>query len=117
MSALLGGVLTGLASGFINNLFAQKSMGDQVDAQKSLLNYQWNKFGSPVAQAQAMAAAGFNPAQAMASGGISTQQPNSAAPTAPVYSTGIENIADIGNYLKAFAEALEALARAADSLF
>ena len=104
----VGASLISAAGGLLNNFFADRSLDKQVSAQKDLMDYQWKNYASPLAQAQSYAAAGFNPAVAMGNGNISTMQPSASAPTAPVYSTGIENLSELGNYMLAVAQAKKA---------
>ena len=106
--ALLGGALTSYVGGLLNNQLQNQAFDKQVQAQKDLMRYQWTNFGSPQALAKSYAAAGFNPAAAMSNGSMSAFQPNAAAPTAPVYSTGIENLSELGSYLMSIAQAKKA---------
>ena len=106
--ALIGGALTSLVGGLQHNQLQNQAFDKQVQAQKDLMRYQWNNFGSPLALAKSYAAAGFNPAAAMSNGSMSASQPNAAAPTAPMYSTGIENLSELGSYLMSIAQAKKA---------
>ena len=106
--ALIGGALTSLVGGLQQNQLQNQAFDKQVQAQKDLMRYQWNNFGSPLALAKSYAAAGFNPAAAMSNGSVSAAQPNAAAPAAPMYSTGIENLSEIGSYLMSIAQAKKA---------
>ena len=104
----VGAALISTGAGLINNLFAKEALRDQVSAQKDLMDYQWKNFASPLAQAQSYAAAGFNPAVAMGNGNITSMQPSASAPTAPVYSLGVDNLDTIGNFIRSVAEAKKA---------
>lgn len=77
------------------------------ELQKDLMDYQWSKYGSPKAQAQAYAEAGFNPAVAFGQGGLSAAQPSVKAPE--VASTGnVVTPMDITNDILALAQAKKA---------
>ena len=104
----IGSSLISVGGGLLGNILANQSLSKQVEAQKDLMDYQWKNYASPLAQAQSYAAAGFNPAVAMGNGNISSMQPSASAPTAPVYSTGIENLSELGNYMLAVAQAKKA---------
>ena len=66
----------GAALSDLTNQTNKKNAQFSVDLQKQLMDYSWNKYNSPAAQAKAYADAGFNPAVAFGEGGMS-------APIAP----------------------------------
>lgn len=66
----------GAALNDITNQINKSNAQYSVDLQKQLMDYSWNKYNSPKAQAKAYSDAGFNPAVAFGQGGMS-------APIAP----------------------------------
>lgn len=108
MDPLVGASLISLGGGLLNNLFQSESMNKQVDAQKDLMKYQWDNFSSPSAQAKGYAAAGFNPATALGNGNISSFSPSAPSVTPPQFSTGIENLSQLGSFMKSVADAKKA---------
>lgn len=99
--------LGSLGSTFLNGVFNRSAMADQVAASKELMDYQWEKFQSPLAQVNAMAHAGINPAVAFGQGGSGfTATPSAAMPTNTTPQIGGVN--DIANFVKAMAEAKKA---------
>lgn len=101
------GAIGSLGSTFLNGMLNRSAMKDQVQASKELMDYQWNKFQSPMAQVNAMAAAGINPAVAFGQGGSGfTATPSAAMPTNTTPQIG--GITDIATFVKAMAEAKKA---------
>ena len=94
-SSLASGVSSfvgGLPVAGFNMLMNQLGMSQQQANAKELMDYQWQKYGSPQAQVKALAAAGINPAVALGQGGTGAfAQPSVNMPTsAPVQ---IDNVA------------------------
>lgn len=87
----LGSAIGGLPVAGLNGLLNIFGMSKQQDYAKDLMDYQWQKFGSPKAQVQALAAAGINPAVAFGHGGTGAfAQPSVHMPTsAPVQVDGV----------------------------
>lgn len=108
MDPLIGASLISLGGGLLNNLFQSESMDKQVSAQKDLMKYQWDNFSSPAAQAKSYAAAGFNPATALGNGNISSSSPSAPSVTPPQFSVGIENLSELGSFMKSVADAKKA---------
>lgn len=108
MDPVVGASLISVAGGLLNNLFQSQSMDKQVSAQKDLMRYQWDNFSSPSAQAKAYAAAGFNPATALGNGNITSASPSAPSVTPPQFSVGIENLSELGSFMKSVADAKKA---------
>lgn len=108
MDPVVGASLISLGAGLLNNLFQSQSMDKQVSAQKDLMKYQWDNFSSPVAQAKSYAAAGFNPATALGNGNITSSSPSAPSVTPPQFSVGIENLSELGSFMKSVADAKKA---------
>ena len=101
------GALGSLGSSIINGAFNYLSMDKQQEMAKDLMNYQWEHFQSPKAQAQAMAAAGINPAVAFGQGGSGfTATPSPTMPSSSPPTFG--GMMDIAGFVKAMAEAKKA---------
>ena len=101
------GALGSLGSSILNGAFNYLSMDKQQEMAKDLMNYQWEHFQSPKAQAQAMAAAGINPAVAFGQGGSGfTATPSPTMPSSSPPSFG--GMTDIAGFVKAMAEAKKA---------
>lgn len=88
VSSFVGGLPV---SGF-NMLMNHLGMNQQMSSAKEMMDYQWDKFGSPKAQVNALAAAGINPAVALGQGGTGAfAQPLDSMPSSvPVQ---IDNVA------------------------
>lgn len=108
MDPLIGASLISLGGGLLNNLFQSGSTDKQVSAQKDLMKYQWDNFSSPVAQARSFAAAGFNPATALGNGNLTSVSPSAPSVTPPHFSLGIENLSELGSFMKSVADAKKA---------
>ena len=95
MAAAGGQVLGGIANTLLGNSQSKSNTRYSMDLQKSLMDYSWNKYNSPAAQAKAYAEAGLNPAVAFGQGGMSAPvAPNVTAPAvqpSPV-DLGIQNM-------------------------
>ena len=101
------GALGSIGSSFLNAAFNRSAMRDQLAASKELMDYQWHKFQSPLAQVNALAAAGINPAVALGQGGSGfTATPSAVMPTSVPPQIG--GISDLGSFVKALAEAKKA---------
>lgn len=101
------GALGSIGSSFLNAAFNRSAMKDQLAASKELMDYQWQKFQSPLAQVNSLAAAGINPAVALGQGGSGfTATPSAAMPTSVPPQIG--GISDLGSFVKALAEAKKA---------
>lgn len=92
-----GQVLGSVANSIIGNSQAKSNAQYSQNMQKDLMDYGWNKYNSPSAQAKAYSDAGFNPAVAFGQGGMSAPvAPNNKSPevaTAPVaFDTGLQNM-------------------------
>lgn len=87
----LSGAVGGLPGVGLNSLLNMFSMGKQQDYAKDMMDYQWQKYGSPKAQVNALAAAGINPAVALGQGGTGAfAQPSVSMPSsAPVQVDGV----------------------------
>ena len=72
------------------------------------MKYQWDNFSSPSAQARSYAAAGFNPAAALGNGNITSSSPSAPSVTSPQFSLGIENLSELGSFMKSVADAKKA---------
>ena len=66
-----GQVLGSVANSIIGNAQAKSNAQYSQNMQKDLMDYAWNKYNSPRAQAAAYSDAGFNPAVAFGQGGMS----------------------------------------------
>lgn len=101
------GALGSIGSTFLNGAFNRSAMKDQISASKELMDYQWKNFQSPLAQVNALAAAGINPAVALGQGGSGfTATPSVALPTSVPPQIG--GINDIAQFVKAMADAKKA---------
>ena len=101
------GALGSLGSSFLNGMFNRSAMKDQIEASKELMDYQWDKFQSPLAQVNALAHAGINPSVALGQGGSGfTATPSASMPTSVPPQIG--GISDIASFVKAMAEAKKA---------
>lgn len=101
------GALGSIGSSFLNAAFNRSAMNDQIAASKELMDYQWQKYQSPLAQVNALAAAGINPAVALGQGGSGyTATPSAAMPTSVPPQIG--GISDLGSFVKALADAKKA---------
>lgn len=59
----------GFTGGVLNNIVNRSNMRKQVEMSKELMDYQWDKYGSPSAQVNAYKQAGINPAVAFGQSG------------------------------------------------
>lgn len=103
LAGLVGGLLT---SGF-NQVLGRSTKDYEQGLSKDLMQYQFQNFMSPAAQAASYARAGFNPALALGPGGsgaFATPSP-SYSPTPIPLMSGIDSIA---NATRALAEAKKA---------
>ena len=101
------GALGSVGSSLLSGIFNYASMAKQNEYAKDLMRYQWENFASPRAQAQAMAAAGINPAVAFGQGGsgfTSTPSPTMPSSSPP----SMAGMMDIAGFVKAMAEAKKA---------
>lgn len=92
-----GQVLGSIANSIIGNSQAKSNAQYSMNMQKDLMDYSWNKYNSPSAQAKAYSDAGFNPSVAFGQGGMSAPiAPSIKSPevsTAPVpFDTGLQNL-------------------------
>ena len=92
-----GQVLGSITNSIIGNSQAKSNAQYSMNMQKDLMDYTWNKYNSPSAQAKAYSDAGFNPAVAFGQGGMSAPiAPSNKSPevaTAPVpFDTGLQNM-------------------------
>lgn len=92
-----GQVLGSLTNSIIGNSQAKSNAQYSMNMQKDLMDYTWNKYNSPAAQAKAYTDAGFNPAVAFGQGGMSAPiAPSNKSPevaSAPVpFDTGLQNM-------------------------
>lgn len=91
----------GLAAG--NAALNSIGIGQQIDASKDLMDYQWKNYTSPQAQVRNLAAAGLNPAAVLSEGKGSFASPSVAMPSvSPVQMDGVDTLA---NYLVAKTQA------------
>ena len=101
------GALGSVGSSFLSGILNYASMAKQNEYAKDLMRYQWENFASPRAQAQAMAAAGINPAVAFGQGGSGfTATPSPTMPSSSPPS--MAGMMDIAGFVKAMAEAKKA---------
>lgn len=109
-AAVLGGLnmIGSLASGAIQENYAQKNMALQYDYAKKLADYEWANFKSPKAQVGALAQAGLSPAALSDGGSVATpsvgSMPSVAAPTMP----NLVDLSGLSSYLIAAAQAKKA---------
>lgn len=92
-----GQVLGSIANSIIGNSQAKSNAQYSQNMQKDLMDYTWNKYNSPAAQAKAYSDAGFNPSVAFGQGGMSSPiAPSNKSPevaTSPVaFDTGLQNM-------------------------
>lgn len=73
-------MLGNAVSGLINNLFYKRNLNLQVEAQKSLMDYQ-NEYNAPSAQMQRLEEAGLNPNLVYGSAAPSGQSGNASSPS------------------------------------
>ena len=99
------GTLAAAGGSVLGNLINKSNAEYSLKQQKSLMNYEWNNFTSPKAQAASLAEAGLNPAVAFGNGSIHSVSPSSNAPqVAQVQQSGT----DMANVLLAAAQANKA---------
>lgn len=96
LGAAGGQVLGSVANSLIGNAQAKSNAQYSMNMQKDLLDYQWDKYGSPKAQLDSYAAAGVNPMVALGQGSVRGSSPSVPSPqvsTAPVpFDTGLQNM-------------------------
>ena len=102
--------LGSLANSFLGNIMGRSNMSKQIQASKELMKYEWNNFKSPAAQANALAAAGFNPTALFGSSGGSIATPSPVMPTAATFQQ--PSVGDISSFVLAMAQAKKAQADA-----
>ena len=109
LGAAGGQVIGSVANSIIGNQQAKSNAQYSMNMQKDLLDYQWEKFGSPKAQLDSYAQAGINPIVALGQGSVRGASPSVSSPqvsTAPVpFDLGLQNMP---NALLAAAEANKA---------
>lgn len=98
------GAIGSLGSSLLGGLMNRNNMAKQVQASKDLMDYEWEKYKSPSAQVNALAAAGINPAVALGQGGSGfTATPSPVMPTAPNFVP--PSIGDVSSFMLALANA------------
>lgn len=107
--AIASGVM-GIGQSIIGNAMNRSNMDKQVRQSKELMNYQWDNFMSPRAQAKSYADAGLNPAVIFGQGGQgAVSAPSASMPSSshvPVDLTG--GMDSIANYLLSVSQAKKA---------
>lgn len=78
-----------------------------LEMQKRLMNYEWQNFNSPKAQAKSLAEIGLNPAVAFGQGGVRGVAPSSTAPELAQSDIGLSG-QDFANTILALSQAKKA---------
>lgn len=101
--------LGALGGSLINGSLGLLGQDRQLAKSKELLDYQWNKMYSPLAQVKNLAAAGVNPAAAFANNApVFNSGGQLSMPDNPFGGIGTSSLTDISNYLLAKANAKKA---------
>ena len=80
LGAAGGQVIGSVANSIIGNQQAKSNAQYSMNMQKDLLDYQWEKFGSPKAQLDSFAQAGINPIVALGQGSVRGASPSVSSP-------------------------------------
>ena len=106
---LLEGGLGALGGALINGSIGLIGQNQQINKSKELLDYQWNKMYSPLAQVKNLASAGVNPAAAFGNNApVLNSGGQLSMPDNAFGGIGTSSLTDISNYLLAKANAKKA---------